>query len=156
LSVATGRFYQKDDSSGSLAAPVTLHRYVYANDNPVGNIDPRGTFSLAVEVATYLIEEVLSKTGLFGGGGPVLSDLSQSGPDGPQSLKNTLANINATYQSWSYSEKLAAAIALYSPAESPTNFGPMRTYAKAWDIPFLANMGLMYGYGPIGKDNTVV
>jgi RHS repeat-associated protein len=51
LNVETGRFYGRDQLEGVLIAPVTLHRFLYANSNPAGNTDPTG-------------DETLSDTGL--------------------------------------------------------------------------------------------
>jgi RHS repeat-associated protein len=42
----TGRFTKRDDYEGKLEEPVTLHKYLYANANPVSFIDPLGLFSL--------------------------------------------------------------------------------------------------------------
>ncbi|KYC34733.1 hypothetical protein WA1_49275 [Scytonema hofmannii PCC 7110] len=42
----TGRFTRRDDYEGRLGEPQTLHKYVYAHDNPVNGIDPTGLFTL--------------------------------------------------------------------------------------------------------------
>jgi RHS repeat-associated protein len=39
----TGRFETMDPNSGSILDPLTLHKYVYAGNNPVNRIDPKGT-----------------------------------------------------------------------------------------------------------------
>jgi hypothetical protein len=41
------RFTQQDPQSGNLSSPLTLNRYLYANDNPVNSCDPTGRFCLA-------------------------------------------------------------------------------------------------------------
>ena len=46
MSPATGRFASRDTVPGSLSDPLTLHRYAYANGNPVNTIDPSGSFGL--------------------------------------------------------------------------------------------------------------
>ncbi|MCP4601067.1 MAG: RHS repeat-associated core domain-containing protein [Proteobacteria bacterium] len=52
-----GRFLSQDQVRGSLKEPSTLHRYIYAKNNPVGNVDPSGHFALPPAVlagAAYL------------------------------------------------------------------------------------------------------
>jgi RHS repeat-associated protein len=46
-----GRFISRDPYQGRLAEPVTLHRYLYANSNPISFRDPTGLFSIP-ELAT--------------------------------------------------------------------------------------------------------
>lgn len=41
-----GRFVSVDPAVGDPMTPVSLHRYLYANDNPVNYTDPTGRFSL--------------------------------------------------------------------------------------------------------------
>ena len=43
----TGTFISMDSYAGSLDNPVSLHKYLYANANPVMYTDPTGYFSLA-------------------------------------------------------------------------------------------------------------
>ena len=43
----TGRFISRDPFEGVLSDPVSLHRYLYANSNPIAFRDPTGLFSLA-------------------------------------------------------------------------------------------------------------
>ena len=42
-----GRFSQMDVFSGWVHDPISRNRYVYANQSPIGNIDPSGNFSLS-------------------------------------------------------------------------------------------------------------
>ena len=44
---STGTFISMDSYQGSLYDPVSLHKYLYANANPVKYTDPTGYFSLA-------------------------------------------------------------------------------------------------------------
>ena len=46
LDVGTGRFVSRDSFEGFLNNPITLHKYLYANANPINFIDPSGKFSL--------------------------------------------------------------------------------------------------------------
>jgi RHS repeat-associated protein len=38
----TGRFMSRDPEDGEAHDPKTLHKYLYANGDPVNRIDPRG------------------------------------------------------------------------------------------------------------------
>ncbi|MBK1702980.1 FG-GAP-like repeat-containing protein [Halochromatium glycolicum] len=42
----TGRFVSMDPAAGDPQSPMSLHRYLYANDNPVNFVDPTGRFTL--------------------------------------------------------------------------------------------------------------
>ena len=48
---ATGRFTRRDTYEGRLSEPITLHKYVYGNSNPIRFIDPTGLFSSLNEVS---------------------------------------------------------------------------------------------------------
>ncbi len=63
---AQGRFTTTDPESGSPFDPVSLHRYLYANADPVNNTAPSGRFTLAESAATYAIVGILA--GLAVGG----------------------------------------------------------------------------------------
>jgi RHS repeat-associated protein len=56
----TGRFVRRDTFEGWLNQPGSLHKYIYANDNPVSFIDPSGYFSLAQAVTTAVLVGILS------------------------------------------------------------------------------------------------
>ncbi len=49
----SGRFMTHDPYPGNPGEPVTLHRYLYGNANPVSYVDPSGEFSIA-EISTNL------------------------------------------------------------------------------------------------------
>ena len=58
---ATGTFTTMDSYQGSIFDPVSLHKYLYANANPVTNIDPTGYFSLPEFSITEAINGILDK-----------------------------------------------------------------------------------------------
>ena len=53
MDTTTGRFTSMDSYLGSVDDPVSLHKYLYANANPVNYIDPSGYYTLA-ELETYM------------------------------------------------------------------------------------------------------
>jgi len=53
---SSGRFVTTDPDQGSVYDPVSLHRYLYANSDPVNNADPSGRFTIPqIAVAALLI-----------------------------------------------------------------------------------------------------
>ena len=55
-----GRFTQMDTWMGRNHDPITLHKYLYANADPINNIDPSGHFSLGSTGAANSIVGTLS------------------------------------------------------------------------------------------------
>jgi RHS repeat-associated protein len=55
-----GRFTQMDTWMGNTNDPVTLHKYLYANADPVGMIDPSGNISLASISTATTISRILT------------------------------------------------------------------------------------------------
>ena len=55
----TGRFISADSYSGTLSDPVSLHKYLYANANPIMNSDPTGYFTLAGMSGAISVENIL-------------------------------------------------------------------------------------------------
>ncbi len=58
----TGRFNRMDPYEGRIFDPVSRHKYLYANANPVKYIDPSGLSSIAEQSAAFSIETVLATT----------------------------------------------------------------------------------------------
>jgi RHS repeat-associated protein len=58
---ATGRFITQDTWQGQRGKPITLHKYLYANGNPVVFTDPTGQMSLASITAGLQIRSILTR-----------------------------------------------------------------------------------------------
>ncbi|WP_444994436.1 putative Ig domain-containing protein [Aliikangiella sp. IMCC44359] len=55
-----GRFTQQDTWMGNNHDPVTLHKYLYANADPVSYTDPTGNFSIGEQMAAAQVTGVLT------------------------------------------------------------------------------------------------
>ncbi|MCP3935642.1 MAG: RHS repeat protein, partial [Actinomycetia bacterium] len=55
LDVASGRFASEDPFGGILREPLTLHRYLYANVDPVDLVDPSGRLVSGASLASFAI-----------------------------------------------------------------------------------------------------
>jgi hypothetical protein len=60
MNTATGRFVSMDSFEGNNSDPLSLHKYVYANNNPSNRTDPSGNQSLGEQAVTIAINGVLS------------------------------------------------------------------------------------------------
>ncbi|MCP4133710.1 MAG: PASTA domain-containing protein, partial [bacterium] len=63
---ANGRFLNRDTWSGREYEPVTLHKYLYGNANPVSYTDPSGHMSLVNQLSCVAIVATLAKTAYTG------------------------------------------------------------------------------------------
>jgi len=60
-----GGFTQMDTYAGNNQDPITLHKYLYANANPVSNIDPTGRFSMMSLSNNIAITGILAGVRLY-------------------------------------------------------------------------------------------
>lgn len=61
----TGTFISMDSYQGSIYDPVSLHKYLYANSNPVKYSDPSGYFSFAETSIGQTINGILENSRIF-------------------------------------------------------------------------------------------
>jgi len=61
---SSGRFLSMDSFAGNEADPASLHKYLYANSDPINRMDPGGQFSLAHTVISSSIIGTISGFGL--------------------------------------------------------------------------------------------
>jgi RHS repeat-associated protein len=59
MSPSTGTFISMDPFAGSIFDPISLHKYLYANANPIMNRDPSGRMTLLGQIAAMTIQEKL-------------------------------------------------------------------------------------------------
>ncbi len=64
LDPSQGRFVSMDPFSGVDSDPPSLHKYAYAANDPVDNVDPTGQFSLATQVTVGFVIGSLASIGL--------------------------------------------------------------------------------------------
>ncbi len=57
---ASGRFVSRDPFAGYLRDPISLHRYLYANNNPINFSDPNGTFAIPSVLVSMAISATIS------------------------------------------------------------------------------------------------
>jgi RHS repeat-associated protein len=84
INAASGRFWSMDAYLGRCSDPLSLHKYLYANADPVGGIDPTGSTSIAettaaeAESATFVkvsAVRVAFETGGARAGGAALQEV---------------------------------------------------------------------------------
>jgi RHS repeat-associated protein len=62
LNVTTGRFWTMDTEEGNDEEPLSLHKYLYTNANPVDGIDPTGNDDIAELSAGFSVSATLDST----------------------------------------------------------------------------------------------
>ena len=76
---ANGRFTQMDTFQGFNADPVTLHKYLYANSDPISFVDPSGNIGLGSIGTALRINGILTTTAATGGRSLISRALTGSG-----------------------------------------------------------------------------
>jgi RHS repeat-associated protein len=115
---ALGRFMSRDPSGGRLSSPVSLHRYLYANADPVNGIDPTGAETLAEETVAQSINNTVDAAELAEKGNKICD------------AKGVIEAINQTvFFTQAALAVLALPLGLLPSGEPPRIFG--NTFKKA-------------------------
>ena len=61
-----GRFTRRDSWEGRIGEPVTLHKYLYGNGNPVNFTDPSGLFAITEQLSSFEVGSILAGIGAVG------------------------------------------------------------------------------------------
>ena len=81
MDTSTGRFISQDSYAGSISDPISLHKYLYANANPVMNSDPSGYMNKAELIAAEIILGIvavsyaMASQSVMGIGMPIIKEL---------------------------------------------------------------------------------
>lgn len=86
---AIGRFPTMDTYAGRVGEPITLHKYIYANANPVSNVDPGGQFALPS--VSLSMGNIATLSTIAIGGFTLANAIADSRPDGRFALWDALA-----------------------------------------------------------------
>jgi RHS repeat-associated protein len=74
LNTGTGRFWSRDTTEGNNEDPMSLHKYLYCQDNPMDNVDPSGHDILSAQIGTavhqYIGRDFVEKVAPYGISGP--------------------------------------------------------------------------------------
>jgi len=143
MNANTGRFQTMDPFEGGQDDPLSLHRYLYAADNPVNRIDPSGhddicSMMMAMDISASLdaLPNITTIQGALSGGGT-------PGPDVTKAVINTMNDVEQTYLHASYPTKV------YIAAETPFCMG------NGWDIAKLVDLGFPNGAPDFGNGSTL-
>jgi RHS repeat-associated protein len=74
----TGRFTRRDTYPGHISDPITLHKYAYANANPVNGVDPSGFATMTEVLSTINTLSQLAANTYAGVLSPVIMDLAKA------------------------------------------------------------------------------
>lgn len=89
LDTVKGRFISQDEEEGNNNDPQSLHKYTYANNNPITNFDPTGKSTIVTTQLTIQFSNIFAALPGF----PV-NLLTQKGGEGrPKSIRDELCDI---------------------------------------------------------------
>lgn len=133
---------------GCCGEPSSLHKYLYAVNDPVQRIDPSGRFSttefLTVTAVTYFISTVTLE--------PVAK---QCGRDVTKALKKTLDEVEFVFRrQWTRDQRFGAGVTLYDAFGIAAEGDPALFAGSAWDIEPLKELG--FSDSTALADRTVV
>jgi RHS repeat-associated protein len=129
----TGRFMSRDPEEGEPTDPQSLHKYLYANGDPVNGIDPRGR-AAAIETI-FTITVIATPTELFiAGAGDAFAIWLESGPVGYATARipDLIRWIYAS-QSLRWVFKQVACLVIAGAAEAALSHIPGMEEMRHWE-----------------------
>lgn len=80
LKTSSGRFITQDSFEGDIEEPASLHKYIYAHNNPINKLDPTGNFAVNVAIGNNF-RTAFATTSTFGNiANPTSKIFNQSDP----------------------------------------------------------------------------
>jgi RHS repeat-associated protein len=114
----TGRFTRKDTFEGDVNSPISLHKYLYGNGNPVNYTDPTGLYSFAEANAAISISNILDSIHLESGSRFIASTLNSGDSEEGEFFQDFLVSAGAVGGMIFFSLALKNWIRVASIAES--------------------------------------
>jgi RHS repeat-associated protein len=65
LSTSTGRFWSMDSLDGEDDTPISLHRYLYGNTDPINNLDPSGNEDISEAIGSLGVSNSINATSVL-------------------------------------------------------------------------------------------
>ncbi len=101
---ATGTFTTMDTYGGSLSDPMSLHKYLFANSNPVMYSDPSGHYTLSQQETAIAIQAIIGEamSGIFYIADWLLTDLESQNHSIPMMIVTMMIGLaqGAVMGSW--------------------------------------------------------
>lgn len=111
----TGRFWNQDSYEGSSGDPASLHKYLYANADPLGFRDPGGRMTMAevmVDTAIVGLISIIAVPQVFEMGMTAARTLIAAGLEGAEKLKDGISGqivaLTLAYETMKANEKAKA------------------------------------------------
>jgi len=157
----TGRFWTRDSFAGNQDDPMSLHRYLYAGDNPINNVDPSGNEYTASGILTVIsiFSSFAASPNISISQRPQVAAATSGicGPDVTAAAFATARDIDGTWFAAGRARAAAAALEAYSPHSGGGN--------RWWDVHKLNDLGQgdttidfgngsTLGTGPIGRQTV--
>jgi hypothetical protein len=140
----------RDTDEGNQENPLSLHKYLYCEADPVNGTDPSGNDGIGDFLVSTIIDSSLDAMPNIISPQEAIYGSAQGGPDVTIPLNNTLQNVKQVYSHWTIPQKLRAATELYNAF----NIGHSdRGAENAWDIPYLHYRG--ESLSPVLMNRTV-
>jgi RHS repeat-associated protein len=133
--IGTGRFWMMDTFQGNNQDPQSLHKYSYAADNPVINIDPNGHEYLSgLTVGFSALGSFFAQAGFGKTASTLIAAGNTPGPDVTDAVFATAKDVDNTWFAAGPVRASGAAMQAYSPFSKGGN--------RWWDVQKLNDVGV--------------